>query len=117
MHPMVLQTYALLFLATTVYAIVLAVFKRKRKAYLTWVEVAFGILICMCAPMWLARVGDIGWQTYEAYAWIAFIIGGLPIAIGETIRHQRTADAAIDEARIFVTKGQAHAHSAEEMAE
>lgn len=112
---MVIKTYIVLFAATSLYAFVLAVLKRKWDPDLTWVEVAIGIAICMGAPMWLARVGDISWQTYEAYTLIGFVVGGFPIAIGESIRTRRAANAAISKARSL--GGQVHGDREDPLAE
>lgn len=114
---MLIKTYIVLFLATSLYAFFLYLLKRKWDPDLTWVEVAIGIAICMAAPMWLARVGDIGWETYEAYTLIAFVVGGFPIAVGEAIRNRRAAEAAISEARTLVAKGQVHGDREDPLAE
>ena len=115
---MVAETYAILFLATTLYALILAWLKRRWEPDLTWIEVAVGVLLCLSAPAWLARAGLVdGWQQYEQYAFLAFIVGGFPIAVSQTILARRAADATILEARSICVKDRVHADSPDTLAE
>ena len=115
---MVAQTYLALFLATTLYALVLAWLKRKWEPDLTWIEVAIGVAICMGAPAWLARAGLVeSWQVYEQYAFLAFIVGGFPIAIWQTIHNRRAADATRDEAKRLLAQERGHADASDTLAE
>jgi hypothetical protein len=109
--------YAALLLATTIYALILfAWLKRRHEPDLTWLEVVIGIILCMAVPVWLARqAGNFTWQQYEARVCIAFIVGGFPIIVGATLHSRHAAAAAISEARSLM-KDQEHGDHTTEVA-
>lgn len=85
------RIYISLFLATSLYAFLLARFKYLIEPDLTWLEVVVGVAICLAAPALVARwMGVPTWQAYEALTWRAFIIGGAPIVLWQIGRATRT---------------------------
>lgn len=85
-----LQIYAALFLATSLYAVVLARLKHLWEPDLTWLEVVIGVAMCLLAPYADQRLhGPLISELYEQRVWLAFLVGGTPIVIwrvGSSIR-------------------------------
>jgi hypothetical protein len=74
--------YAALFVATSLYAALLAWLKHLWEPDLTWLEVIIGVAICLVAPYVDARWnGPMTRELYEARVWLAFLVGGTPIVI------------------------------------
>lgn len=84
------QIYAALFIATTLYAALLAFLRHVWEPDLTWLEVVIGTALCLAAPYADQRLnGPLTSETYEARVWLAFLIGGLPIVawqLGQSVR-------------------------------
>lgn len=85
-----LQIYGALFVATTLYAVVLARFKHFWEPDLTWLEVVIGVAICLFAPYADQRTnGPLTSEIYEQRVWLAFLMGGMPIVlwrVGASVR-------------------------------
>lgn len=74
--------YAYLFAASTVYAVLLALFRHLWEPDLTWLEVVVGTLLCLIAPYADQRLnGPLTSELYEQRVWLAFVVGGLPVVI------------------------------------
>lgn len=57
----------------------------------TWVEVGIGVGYCLLrAAAHGARHGG-DWRMQQRATWRAFLLGGIPIAIGEILQGQRRA--------------------------
>lgn len=77
-----IQIYVVLFVATSIYAALLAWLKHLWEPDLTWLEVVIGVAICLMAPALDQRWhGPLTSEVYELRVWQAFIVGGLPIVI------------------------------------
>lgn len=94
--------YALLFLCTTIYAIALdrAQHKRRWEPDWTWLEVAVGCGLCLGAGSAVTYValGEAG-LVIAGLFWLAFVVGGLPIAVWQLSRMNGRYREAAEEAR------------------
>lgn len=109
--------YFATFCLTSLYALILEHLKKRLEPDLTWVEVAVGCALCLFAPLVLARISPtMTWQDYESSVWLSFVVGGLPIIIGQFIRTRRTVEDAIATLRDLNKKAH-YGNSAEEVAE
>lgn len=91
--------YSYLFIATTVYAVLLAWVKHYLEPDLTWLEVMVGVAICLAAPFADARLnGPQTSELYEERVWLAFVVGGFPIVawqLGKSIKARLQAERRI----------------------
>jgi hypothetical protein len=91
--------YACLISATTVYAALLARFRRLWEPDLTWLEVVIGVTLCLTAPYLDQRYnGPLTSELYERRVWMGFLIGGLPIVawqLGQSVRARLLAERRI----------------------
>lgn len=96
--------FALLFLGTTIYAIVLDHAKRRRwEPDWTWLEVTIGSALCLAAgtAATCAVLGADG-LIIAGLFWLAFVVGGLPIVIWQLSRmNGRYRDAAAEARRLL----------------
>lgn len=104
--------YAVLFLATALYAVALHHWRRLEPDW-TWLEVVIGTSLVLAAPATLGELGELAsWQDYQHAVWRSFIVGGLPVVVwqiwlawsrrGELIiylrgRHEQRAKALADQ--------------------
>ena len=84
------QIYSYLFAAATLYAVLLAHFRRLWEPDLTWLEVVVGTALCLLAPALDQRQnGPLTSELYEQRVWIAVLVGGAPIVawqLGQSVR-------------------------------
>lgn len=74
--------YAYLLAVTTLYAVLLSLFRHIWEPDLTWLEVVIGTALCLLAPSLDQRLnGPLTSEIYEQRVWLAFVIGGAPIVI------------------------------------
>jgi len=96
--------FALLFLGTTIYAIVLDRAKRRHwEPDWIWLEVAIGSALCLAAATaaTYAAIGATG-LVIAGLFWLAFVVGGLPIVIWQMNRmNGRYRDAAAEARRLL----------------
>lgn len=100
--------YALLFLITTIYAIVLdRARRRKWEPDWTWLEVAIGSSLCLAAATaaTYAALGTAG-LVIAGMFWLAFAVGGAPIIFWQIRRtNGRYRDAAAEARRLLQREG------------
>lgn len=114
----VVSSYLLLVLGTTLYAILLERFKHLWEPDLTWLEVAIGTALCLLVPFGLARSAPADWATYELRTWSAFVVGGLPIVAWQLFRMIRSRLQTMQEAhRLLAEEHQRHANAPAAVAE
>lgn len=76
------EIYTALFVATTLYAALLAWLKHLWEPDWTWLEVVIGVAIVLAAPALDQRNnGPLTSELYEQRVWMAFLVGGIPIVI------------------------------------
>lgn len=88
---MTIALYILLAALSTLYAVVLELYAKKKRwePDYTWVEVVLGVVLCLAVPFVLARTVGGDWQDYEFHTWLAFAVGGTPIVIWQLWRAER----------------------------
>jgi hypothetical protein len=92
--------YLLLFIATALYAALLALFRHLWEPKLTWLEVAIGTAIVLAAPALDARWnGPLIAEIYELRVWAAFLVGGAPIVVWQIVKDVRAGNQAEREMR------------------
>lgn len=73
---------AALVTTTSAYAAWLAHEKRHEPDW-TWVSVVAGTALCLGAAGAQSRLAGGAWRDHERRVWRAFVLGGMPIIVGE----------------------------------
>lgn len=77
--------YVTLFLATTLYAVILDRYGRR---WYTWAQVVAGVALVLAAPFTMRQFGMItSAADYETAVWNAFLVGGGPIIAWQVGQH------------------------------
>jgi len=84
------DVYLILFIVTSLYALLLSQLRHHWEPDFTWLEVVIGVALCLTAP-YADHVlnGPYTAELYQWRVWQSFLVGGLPIVIWSIARTVR----------------------------